>query len=545
MAIPLLRALIRADSPSVGEVTGVVDVRRRPVLGQQICYSGSHCRRAWGAATLLGLWIVLASSVATAPQAAAGPAPAPQVKAQPVAVSDARLERSALAIDEGKFADAFGLVGEALAEGKLSDTDSDWASYLKARALAGLGKADDAQAAAEERFKLNPNGYTWASLVAILTTVNRHDAAAAAILDLEEEQFIWANRLRPAVIENIVASLPEKSPARDRLIVRLVEGRYSGPQAQRVPDTLRLRYISMLVRQNKIENAAQQTIGVETPMVLGILLSDRAFEPLWEHPKIKALTAPGALIARVERGVQAQLEQPTLSSSDWLDIMRTYRIIGRADEAVRLGLHALDQAREEKRAAGAALRLEMARAYAAKGEPWAAKRAARELLREEQSLSVPLRVSIAQVLDDAGDDDGALVLLSALKGADRTAAVLRLTACAAHDLGRIAVRDAALAQLEALGDAALGDRFEALVRTGATAKAADVLAKMFAEPELRTSAILMAQLYAGPSKWSADPGDMHYRMTALVASDAAQAAIKPHARSIGLPFTFASALLER
>lgn len=495
----------------------------------------------WGARTLLGLWIVLASSVVVAqPQTIAAVATTPAT-AQTAAASDARLERSAHAIDEGKFADAFALVGAAIQDGNLSETDADWASYLKARALAGLGKSEDAQATAAARFATNANGYTWASLVAILVTISRHEQAAVAILDLEEEDFIWVNRLRPAVIENVVASLDGKTAVRDRLIVRLVEGRYSGPASERVPDTLRLRYINLLLRQHRLEDAARQTAAVEAPAILSILLTDKSFEPLWEHPTLRALSAPGALLARVERGVQARLEQSALSSSDWLDVMRSLRIIGKADEAVRLGLHALNQARTEKRPAGPALRLEMARAYAEQGQSWAARRTARELLREEPSLPAATRVEIAQVLDDAGDDEGALVLLGTLQGAARTSSVLMLTACAAHDLGRHEQRDASIAALEAQAARAPSDLFDALVCTGQSDKAAVVLGQMLKRPELRTAAILRAQLYADPANPSADLNHMRYRMTALVASAAVQDAIKPYARSIALPFTIANA----
>jgi len=491
---------------------------------------------------LLGLWIVFASSVVAAqPQTTAAVATTPAAVQTVAAASDVRLERSASAIDEGKFADAFALVGEAIKEGNLSETDADWASYLKARALAGLGKSDEAQATAKERFATNANGYTWASLIAIFVTINRHEQAAAAILDLEEEDFIWVNRLRPAVIENVVASLDGKAAMRDSLIVRLVEGRYSGPASQRVPDTLRLRYINLLLRQRRLEDAARQTTAVEAPAILSILLTDKSFEPLWEHTALRALSAPGALLARVERGVQARLEQSALSSSDWLDVMRSLRIIGKADEAVRLGLHALTQARLEKRPAGAALRLEMARAYAEQGQSWAARRTARELLREEPSLPAATRIEVAQVLDDAGDDAGALVLLGTLQGAARTSAVLMLTACAAHDLGRYSERDAAIAALEAQAGTAPTDLFDALVCTGQTAKAAVVLGQMLKRPELRTAAILRAQLYADPANPSADLNHMRYRMTALVASAAVQDAIKPYARSIALPFTIANA----
>jgi hypothetical protein len=490
---------------------------------------------------LVGLWIVLASSVVAAqPQTVAAVATTPVV-AQSVPASDARLERSARAIDDGKFADAFALVGEAIKEGNLSETDADWASYLKARALAGLGKSDEAQATVKARFASNANGYTWASLIAIFATINRHEQAAAAILDLEEEEFIWVNRLRPAVIENVVASLDGQAGVRDRLIVRLVEGRYSGPASQRVPDTLRLRYINLLLRQRRLEDAARQTSAIDSPTILSILLTDKSFEPLWDHATLRGLTAPGALLARVERGVQARLEQSALSSSDWLDVMRSLRVIGKADEAVRLGLHALEQARAEKRPAGPALRLEMARAYAEQGQSWAARRTARELLREEPSLPAATRIEIAQVLDDAGDDAGALVLLGTLQGAARTSSVLMLTACAAHDLGRHDERDAAIAALEAQAETASADLFDALVCTGQPAKAGVVLGQMLKRPALRTAAILRAQLYADPANPSADLNHMRYRMTALVASAAVQEAIKPYARSIALPFTIANA----
>lgn len=549
-------------------------MRRTPLYQAGFCYAAfRNAGRAVGAATVAGLWLILASSVATAaplPPTLAPADPAPKVehvptvpappavpvKGQPLAVprtvvtarakhdpaSDVRLEQSAQAIDDGKFDKALELVAAAVAEGKLSESDDDWASYLTARALAGLGKADEAAAIAQSRYEANPNGYTWASLVAIYVTIDAHEKAADAILDVDEEQFIWVNKLRPALIETIVAALDKgKTVIRDRLITRLVEGRYSGPASQRVPDTLRLRYITMMLTQRRLEDAARQTALVETPTVLSILLTDRAFEVLWEHASVRALMKPGALVARVDRGVQARLEQSALSSSDWLDVMRSLRSIGRADEAVRLGRHALKQARDEKRVAGPALRLEMAWAYADTGETWAARRTARELLREEDSLTPAQHVAIAQVLDDAGDDEGALALLGALTGTARTPEVLQSIVCAAHDLGRIAKRDETLRELEAMADRAPVETFEALVCSGNKEKAAAQLAAMFKRPELRTVAILSAQLYADPMTPNGDQNDMRYRMNALVASAAVQEAIKPVGRSIALPFKMSNA----
>ena len=488
-------------------------------------------------ASVLGLWVVVATSVAAAAPAVKQVAAVPaQAKVQ---IADTRLERAAGAIDDGRYEFALGLVSGALNDGGLSAADGDWAAYLKARALTGLGKAGDAEKVVRERYAASPNGYTWASLVAILTTTGRHDQAAAAILDLKEEEFIMVNRLRPAVIEGIVSSLTE-GPVRNRLIVRLVEGRYSGPSSQRVPDTLRLRYIAMLLGQVRVEDAARQTEALETPSILSVVLTDRAFEPIWQHPTVRALMAPGALVARVERGLQLQLEQASLTSTDWLNVMRSLRVIGKADEAVRLGLHAVEQARREKKPAGPALRLEIANAYADLGQAWAARRTARALLKEETSLPISLRVAIAQVLDVTGDDDGALQLLGTLEGEARTAAVLKATVCAAHDIGRTSKRDEALAALETAKDQAPTEIFDALICTGQKDRAAAVLSSMFETPGLRAQAIMLAQLYADPIKPVADQSDMRYRMRALVATEAVQAAIAPYARSIPLPFTIAN-----
>ena len=504
-------------------------------------------RRGAGATTLSGFWIILATLLAAAPppaaQAAVTARQATQQSAAPGATAmDARLERAAGAIDDGRFADALTLVDEAQAEAKLTAADADWASYLKARTLVGLGRGEEAEAMVRERHRSNPNGYTWASLVSILTTRGQYDKAASAILDLEEESLIYVNRLRPSVIENIVAALDgEGAKLRDQLIIRLVEGRYSGPTAQRVPDLLRLRYINLLLRQGRIEDAARQTDALESPAILSLLLADKSFEPMWEHPKLRALLAPGALVARVDRGVQARLESQALTSSDWLDVMRALRAIGRSGEAVRLGLHALEQARSEKRPAGPALRLEIASAYAEMGKAWEARRAAHELLREEVSAPVSLRIQIAAVLEVSGDDEGALLLLGSVGEASQSSSALRVAACAAHDLGRREKRDAALAALASVVGAAPSDALVAYVCVGEKDKAAEVLAGMFQRPELRAAAVLAAQLYADPLVPATDQSDMRYRMKALVASAAVQDAIKPYARTMALPFMMANA----
>jgi tetratricopeptide (TPR) repeat protein len=492
---------------------------------------------------LTGFWIILASSIAAAPPPAQVAVAAPQAKAQSVApgpaTTSARLERAAAAIDDGRFADALSLTEGLANEAKIPADDIDWAAYLQARALVGLGRVEDGEIKVRERYRDNPNGYSWAALVAILVTRGQYDEAAAEILELKEETLIFANRLRPSVIDSIVAALEGKdAKLRDKVIVRLVEGRYAGPSRQRVPDLLRLRYIDLLLRERRVEDAARQTESLESPAILSMLLTDKSFEALWEHPKLRVLMAPGALVARVDRGVQAQLESQALSSSDWLDTMRALRAIGKSDEAVRLGLHALEQARKEKRPAGASLRLEIASAYADLGQTWAARRTARELLREEASAPISLRIAIADVLEASGDDEGAMLLVSAMPPSP---GALKTIVCAAHDLDRAERRDAALTALAALAETAPAEMFAAYVCAGEQAKAAEILGSMFQRPDLRTSAILTAQLYSDLARPGSDLDDMRYRMKALVATASVQDAIKPYARTMALPFTIANA----
>lgn len=487
-------------------------------------------------ALVAGLFLPGAGLVNAAP---AGPASRPVL---PSASFDARLQQAAAAIDEGKFEQALSLVKLAEGSGALSEREADWAAYLQSRALAATGQTKDAEKVIRERQRAYPNAYNWASLVSILSSCGLQQEAAKAILDLDDSSFLLVNRLRHGLMESILNALEgDKSPLRDALVARLVEGRYTGPSSVHVPDTIRLRYIALMLRQNRIEGAARETQLVESPVVLSILLADKTFEPLWAFPVVRQLMVPGALAARVERGIQARLEQPHLTSSDWLDLMRTMRIVGKPDEAVRLGLNAIQQARSDKRAAGVALRLEVANAYADMGEAWAARRAAKELLKEQSSLPVALRLEIANLLELTGDDEGALLMIGTMEGVEGLSRAQKIVACAAHDLGRNERRDAALLLLDTMENASLMDRMDANLCAGHREKAAQVLASMIETPALRASAILTAQLYEDRSKAGTDLNDLRYRLRALVASESVQAAIKSHARTLGLPFTFATA----
>ena len=60
----------------------------------------------------------------------------------------------------------------------VSDDDRDWGSYLKARALVGLGRGEAAEAAVRARFKAKPSAYAWASIVSILAAQSRFESAA-------------------------------------------------------------------------------------------------------------------------------------------------------------------------------------------------------------------------------------------------------------------------------------------------------------------------------------------------------------------------------
>lgn len=461
--------------------------------------------------------------------------------AQPVAAAVSTLDQAAAAIDEARYKDALALIDQA-AGALANEADRDWTSYLKARALVGLGRGEAAEAAVRTRYKAKPSAYAWASIVSILAAQGRFEAAANEILKLDGAMFAFANRLRPRTIEDIVSALERKNAGelRDQLVTRLVTGKYSGPTAARVPDSLRMRYVGLLLKQAHVEDAARATEALETPALLATLLADRSYAQIWNHPAVAALLKPEALIARVERSVQLRLEQKVISTADWLDTMRALRAIGRPKETVRLGLHAIKEARSESRESGAALRLELGYAYLESGEAWAARRTARELLREEARSDASTQLAVAQLLIAAGDNEGALAIASAVQEdaseAALSASAGAVEACAAHNLGRLNRRDEALAQVVTLQSEDPEAAFSALLCTGRAPEATAAWSAMLQEPATRPDAILIAQLYSDPLDPKVDLRDMRYRLRALAASDVVQAALKPYGRTVPLPF---------
>ena len=177
-----------------------------------------------------------------------------------------------------------------------------------------------------------------------------------------------------------------------------------------------MRYVGLLLRQAHVEDAARESEAIETPAMLATLLADRSYTALWDHPSIAALLAPEALVARVERSVQLRLEQKVIS------IGRLARHDARAarDRAAEGGGAARlacdergaqrDRARPEPRS-----RLELGYAYLESGEAWAARRTARELLREDVHSDAATQIAVAQLLIAAGDNEAALALASAIK----------------------------------------------------------------------------------------------------------------------------------
>ena len=315
--------------------------------------------------------------------------------------------------------------------------------------------------------------------------------------------------------------------------------------AARVPDALRLRYVGLLLKQNHVEDAARESEAIETPALLAALLTDRSYAALWDHPSLSALLAPEAVVARVERGVQLRLEQKQMSAADWLATMQALRAINRPKEAVRLGLHAVKEARAESRETGTAFRLELGYAYVEAGEAWAARRTARELMREEAHSDAATQIAVAQLLIAAGDDEAALAIASAIaedfEDAATTTSTSAIVACAAHHLNRLDRRDEALADIAARQKSAPDAAFGAFLCTGRTQDAVAVLTAMLQEPATRGQAIAIAQLYADPLNPNADLRDLRYRIRALAADDAVQAALKPYGRTVPLPFLSSSA----
>ncbi|MBI1210753.1 MAG: hypothetical protein GC190_04775 [Alphaproteobacteria bacterium] len=456
------------------------------------------------------------------------------------------LDQAALAIDQARYQDALKLIDRA--SGAIaSDSDRDWTSYLKARALVGLGHGEAGEAVVRARFKAKPSAYAWASIVSIEAAQGHFEDAANEILTLDGDLFRYANRLRPRTIDDIVSALEHDGAMdlRDQLVARLVVDKYSGPTATRVPDGLRMRYVGLLLKDAHVEDAAIQSESIEAPLLLTTLLADRGYEVLWDHPSIEALLAPEALRARVERGVQLRLEQKAISATDWLETMHALRAIGRPKETIRLGLHAIKEARSESREAGAALRIELGYAYIESGEAWAARRTARELLREEGRMTPATQLAIAQLLIAAGDDEGALALASAIQEDSNDDALslraISVEACAAHNLGRTNRRDEALAQVIKAQKDDPEAAFGALLCTGHMTEAVGAWSAMLEDPATRSQAIRIVQLYADPLDPNVDLRDLRYRLRALAASDVAQAALKPYGRTIALPFLSSTA----
>jgi len=463
------------------------------------------------------------------------------VWALPAAAAVSVLDQAAIAIDEARYQDALNIIDKA-AGALASDADRDWTSYLRARALVGLGRGEAAEATVRARFKTKPSAYAWASIVSIQTAQGNFEEAANEIMKLDGAVFSYANRLRPRTIDDIIAALERKgaNELRDQLVTRLVMDKYSGPTATRVPDSLRMRYVGILLKQAHVEDAARQSEAIETPAMLATLLADRSYAQLWDHPALAALLTPEAMKARVERSVQLRLEQKVISTADWLDTMHALRAIGRPKETVRLGLHAINEARSESRESGAALRLELGYAYVEAGEAWAARRTARELLREEARSDPTTQIAVAQLLIASGDNEGALALASAIQEESQDDALSiasgAIEACAAHNLGRLDRRDEALGEVLKVQSQDPEAAFGALVCAGRTKEAVAAWTEMLADASTRQQAILIAQLYSDPLDPKADLRDMRYRLRALAASDAVQAALKPYGRTVALPF---------
>jgi hypothetical protein len=155
-------------------------------------------------------------------------------------------------------------------------------------------------------------------------------------------------------------------------------------------------------------------------------------------------------------------------------------------------------------------------------------------------LPVPLRIAVADILEQTGDDEGALLMLATIDGVERLTKADKVIVCASDGLLRLEKRDAALAQLETIGAPASADLLGAYVCAGQYDKASKLMVSMLQQPDTRTVAILAAQIYADPAKAGTDLSELRYRMRAVVAGDVVQEAIKAYARTLGLPFTIAN-----
>jgi tetratricopeptide (TPR) repeat protein len=474
---------------------------------------------------------------------------APDEPVASAALAQARLERGAAAIDQGRFADAARDIGAAISSGLMTPEQSDWASYLRARAMLGQGAKGDAVNEAKRYFRTRNNPYAFRSLISILTQAERWDEAARSILELPPDKFVFVQEMPHATAESILDGLARGGEARLRgqLLATLVTFGYVGPYGGKPPDNLRFDYVTILTGEGRFDDAARQVPYFESPSVFVSLLTDKRFLPLWESLQVKSLT-PEHMTMRTRMRAVALVNRGIRHGGEALEAMRNFRAIGEAQRAVALSdtLFASPAFAAATRRFGRVILIEKAYALADLGQAGLASSVFARVLHQYPEEPVVTRLAHARVLEGAGEARRALDIIAPLEprglSEPARAVALQVTACAAAALQQsVLVRDA-LEGLETIGLNAAPAQLEARICAGDESGARKLIFEWLGRSDLRASAIAALQLYAEPRGVLPVILERRRRLRSLIAREDIQAALKPYGRTIGWAYQRATSV---
>jgi tetratricopeptide (TPR) repeat protein len=493
-------------------------------------------------------WLTLAAAMLWAAFALAQQEVAPDDAVTSPVIAQARMERAAASIDQGRFRDALADTDAALGYTGLSATQEDWARYLRARALWGVGRGADAETEVRKHYTAKPSAYALRSLVTILALRERWAAAAQAILDLPAGTFAHANAVSVPILDAIVAALSRTEGAlRGRLLARLAGEGYVGPHGGKLDDRLRLQFVSQLLAEGKTEDAAKQTRFLETPSVFVALLTDRAYEKLWTAPDVAALT-PQEMQLRVRARAAALINRGVRHGAEALEAVRALRASGEPLRAAATAERSVEQilSRPEGRRYARIILIERAYALADLGQAGAAAAAFDAILGQYPDDPISSRLAYARVMEAAGRPAKALTVLEPLDPEGLTpaarAVALQITACAQQALGQPKAVAEARQELAELGLNAAPAALEAALCAGDDEGAKALVLNWLGRADLRRGAVAALQLYAEPQTVLSVLFERRRRLQALIARQDVQAAIAPHGRTIGWSFQRATAV---
>jgi tetratricopeptide (TPR) repeat protein len=460
-----------------------------------------------------------------------------------------RLERAAASIDQMRYTAALMDLDEALRPAVAEPAQEDWARYLRARALTGVGRHQDGETEVRTHFAKRPSAYNFKSVMAVLTLRKRWAAGAQAVLDLPETQFVLANGAPPQYLLRVLSGLTEEGQTalRERLLERLVLGAYTGPWGGKTDDHLRLEFIARLTAAGQIADAAKQTKYLETPSVLIALLADKKFEPLWSTPEVTELSAK-ALQARVKLRAEALRYRGIKYGPEAIEAVRAFRAAGEAAKAVDTADRSLPviSARPGGRRFARQLLIEKAYALADQGRASAASNLFDQLLRDYPEDPIAIRLAHARVLEAAGEGGKALAVLDPLDpeslSVPARAVALQISVCAQSTGADSTTAKDALAELRDMGLNAAPALLDAFLCVKDDEGARTLVLAWLLRSDIRQGAVAALQLYAEPKTVLPALADRRRRLQALLSRDDVQTALKPYGRTMGWSFQRATAL---